>query len=199
VTIVMLTHGDRESRRDHGQTVQTHAPSYSPRRYNAEILVGRDVSRTYMSIHGKATWIESAAFYDECGGHIKAGHDMLLDFALCMCIDSTFLGTIHELTDRAERANVELRPQSVLPPVVSLFEELGMKRVIEHIVSTLLPLPGEMSTMEATDQSKHSQAKRVLQAHERLAELGERNREQFHPLIEQLRKEVAETHTTNRP
>ncbi len=190
VTMVMLTHGSYESRRDHGKPIENPLPSSSPRRSHAEILVGSDVCRTCMSIHGRATWAESTAFFDECGEHINAGHDLLLDFALCECIDSTFLGTIHELTDRAERANVELRLQSVLPPVESLFEELGMKLVMDHMVPNLLPLPNQMSALRATSAGSQDASERVLQAHEHLAELDERNREQFEPLIEQLRREV---------
>jgi anti-anti-sigma regulatory factor len=159
--------------------------------HEAEILMGSDTCRTCLSIHGRATWIQSAAFYDECDGLIDSGKDVLLDFALCDCIDSTFLGTIHELIDRAEQAKVELRLQAVLPPVENLFEELEMKRVIDYIVPTLLPLPNQMSPLVATRHSEQSQGQRVLRAHERLAELGDRNREKFGPLIEQLRQEVA--------
>jgi len=191
VTMVILTHGDHESRIDNGKPLPTPTPPSAVVYHEAEILMGSDTCRTCLSIHGRANWIQSAAFYDECDGLIDSGKDVLLDFALCDCIDSTFLGTIHELIDRAEQAQVELRLQAVLPPVENLFEELGMKRVIDYIVPTLLPLPNQMSPLVATRHSEQSQAQRVLRAHERLAELGDRNREKFGPLIEQLRQEVA--------
>lgn len=191
VTMVMLTRGDFESRVDNGTLLPTPAPRSSAVPHEAEILMGDDVRYTCLSIQGKATWIQSSAFYDQCDGLIGSGHDLLIDLALCDCMDSTFLGTMHELIDRAEQADVELRLQAVIPPLENLFEELGMDRVIDHIVPTLLPLPRQMSPLVATHHSEQSQAQRVLRAHERLAELGESNREKFSLVIEQLRREVA--------
>jgi sigma-B regulation protein RsbU (phosphoserine phosphatase) len=191
VTMVMLTCGDHESRIDNGKPLPTPTPPNPRVDREAEILTGSDLVRTSLSIHGKATWIQSTVFYDACNVLIDDGKDMLLDFALCDCIDSTFLGTIHELIDRAEKSEVELRLQAVSPAVEHLFVELGMKQVIDHIVLTLLPLPNQMSPLVATDYSEQGQAQRVLRAHERLAELGERNREKFNPLIVQLRQEIA--------
>jgi sigma-B regulation protein RsbU (phosphoserine phosphatase) len=191
VTMVMLTYGDHESRIDNGEPLPIPPTSISTEYREAEILTGNDLVRTSLSIHGKASWTESAAVFEACDALIGAGKDMLLDFALCECMDSTFLGTIHELIDRAEKAGIELRLQAVSPALEDLFVELGMTQVMEHMVPTLLPLPNQMSRLVATDGSKQSQAQRVLRAHERLAELGERNREKFNPLIAQLRKEIA--------
>ena len=191
VTMVMLTRGDHASRTDHGEPLPVPSTPRIKSTHDAEILTGSDSDRTCLSIHGKATWIQSASFFDECGQLIDAGKDLLLDFALCDCIDSTFLGTIHELIERADKAHIELRLQAVIPSVESLFDELGMQRVIEHIVPTPLPLPNLMSPLVSMRHSDETQALRVRQAHDRLAELGERNREKFNSLIVQLRKEIA--------
>ena len=191
VTLVMLTRGDHASRADHGKPLPVPSTPRITSKHEVEILTGRAADRTCLSIHGNATWIQSAAFFDECGRLIDAGEDLMLDFALCDCIDSTFLGTIHELIERADKAHIELRLQAVIPSVESLFDELGMQRVIEHIVPTPLPLPNLMSPLVSMRHSDETQALRVLQAHERLAELGERNREKFNSLIVQLRKEIA--------
>ena len=89
VTMVMLTHGDFESRVDNGKPLPTPTPRSSTVQHDAEILIGDDVCRTCLSIEGKATWIQSSAFYDECDELIGSGNDVLIDLALCECMDST--------------------------------------------------------------------------------------------------------------
>jgi len=114
-----------------------------------------------------------------------------LDLTLCEHLDSTFLGTIHELVEHADRRDIELRLQGVMPPVEELFREVGMKRVMEHMVPAMLPLPSQMSPLLGEDQELRSQTLRILKAHEGLAALSENNRREFDPLLQALRKELA--------
>ena len=66
-----------------------------------------------------------------------------------------------------------------------------MKRVMEHMVPVMLPLPSQMSPLLGEDQELRSQTLRILKAHEGLAALSENNRREFDPLLEALRKELA--------
>jgi hypothetical protein len=119
------------------------------------------------------------------------GGAVTLDLTLCEHLDSTFLGTIHELVEHADRRDIELRLQGVMPPVEELFREVGMKRVMEHIVPVMLPLPSQMSPLLGEDRELRSQTLRILKAHEGLAALSENNRREFDPLLQALRKERA--------
>jgi hypothetical protein len=123
---------------------------------------------------------------------LAAGGAVTLDLTLCEHLDSTFLGTIHELVEHADRSDVELRLQGVMPPVEDLFAEVGMKRVMEHIVPVMLPLPSQMFSLCGEDQERRSQTLRVLKAHEGLSALSESNRREFDPLLQALRKELAD-------
>ena len=156
-----------------------------------EILAGGDPQRTTLSIRGHAKWTQSAAFHEACVGALAMGGAVTLDLTLCEHLDSTFLGTIHELVEHADRRDVELRLQGVMPPVEELFREVGMKRVMEHMVPVMLPLPSQMSPLLGEDQERRSQTLRILKAHEGLAALSESNRREFDPLLEALRKELA--------
>ncbi len=122
---------------------------------------------------------------------LEENENIILDLTLCENLDSTFLGTIHELSEQADRARLELRVQGVMPPVEKLFMELGMERVLDRIVPVMLPLPSQMTRLAGTAEDQRTEALRVLQAHEGLASLNERNRVEFDPLLETLRKEVA--------
>ncbi len=116
---------------------------------------------------------------------------MTLDLSLCRYLDSTFLGTIHELAERSESSDVEFRIQGVMPPVENLFLELGMETVMDHIVPTGLPLPSRMSPLVGSKLDARAQTLHLLRAHQGLALLNEQNLREFDPLVETLRRELA--------
>jgi sigma-B regulation protein RsbU (phosphoserine phosphatase) len=165
-----------------------------------QTLFGSDAERMAFSIHGRGDWTQSAAFHLECAAAIGKGVDLLLDLTDCVQLDSTFLGTIHQLCGFADDAGVEFRLQGVLPSVEGLFQELGMHTVMDHIVPRMLPLPNEMDPVPAADLDTPARALLLLRAHEGLAALSDRNRAEFGPVIEQLRREVAAlTRVAERP
>jgi hypothetical protein len=115
----------------------------------------------------------------------------MVDLSLCRLLDSTFLGTIHLLCESADHADVEFRLQGVTPEVEGLFQELGMANVMEHIVPRMLPLPTTMVPVGASLADPSTRALLLLRAHEGLAALSDRNRQEFDPLVAQLRQELA--------
>jgi serine phosphatase RsbU (regulator of sigma subunit)/anti-anti-sigma regulatory factor len=191
VTVLTVIAAPGPSALDNGASAPVPAPAAMAVDEGVEILVGSDAQRTSLSIRGRAKWTQSAAFDEACVGALAVGGAVTLDLTLCEHLDSTFLGTLHELVKRADRAEVELRLQGVMPPVEELFKEVGMKRVMEHMVPVMLPLPSQMSPLLSEDRERRSEALRILKAHESLAALSERNRREFDPLLEALRKEVS--------
>ena len=188
VTVLTVSVAPGPSALDNGAPVPM--PSKLTVDEGVEILAGGDPHRTTLSIRGHGKWTQSAAFHEACVGALAMGA-VTLDLTLCEHLDSTFLGTIHELVEHADRRDIELRLQGVMPPVEDLFREVGMKRVMEHMVPVMLPLPSQMSPLLGEDQELRSQTLRILKAHEGLAALSENNRREFDPLLEALRKELA--------
>jgi serine phosphatase RsbU (regulator of sigma subunit)/anti-anti-sigma regulatory factor len=189
VTLLMLTATSATSVFDNGEPQPLPTPLLPHSR--VEILVGADAVRTTLSIQGRGGWTQSAAFHAECAAAIEQGRMVMIDLTLCQHLDSTFLGTIHLLCDLAERADVEFRLQGVMPPVEDLFVELGMERVMDHIVPRMLPLPTQMEPLGSGEPDRSDQALLMLRAHEGLAALSDRNRREFDPLVALLRQEVA--------
>lgn len=189
VTVLMVRAAAGPSALDNGAPVPV--PAAAALEEGVEILAGGDAQRITLCIRGRANWTQSAAFYEACVGALSMGGAVSLDLTLCEHLDSTFLGTIHELVEHAERKDLELRLQGVMPPVEELFREVGMKRVMEHIVPVMLPLPSQMSPLVVEAQERRSQALRILKAHEGLAALSESNLREFDPLLEALRRELA--------
>jgi serine phosphatase RsbU (regulator of sigma subunit)/anti-anti-sigma regulatory factor len=188
ITLLMLTAAPGTSVLDNGTLQPQAAPPPAPS--ESRILRGEMTRRTALCIQGRGDWNRSAAFHAECTAAIEAGRDVMLDLALCRQLDSTFLGTIHLLCELADQADVEFRLQGVVPAVEKLFEELGMDTVMDHIVPCMLPLPTRMEPLSETRGDAFPEGSLVLQAHESLAALSDRNREEFDPILALLRREV---------
>jgi serine phosphatase RsbU (regulator of sigma subunit)/anti-anti-sigma regulatory factor len=190
VTLLMLGATPGESRLDNGTFHTLPAADPAPARTSFEILIGSDPDRTTFSMQGRADWTRSAVFHAECVAAIEADHRVMIDLTFCQHLDSTFLGTFHDLSERADKADVEFRLQGVTPAVDELFAELGMKRVMEHVVPRMLPLPTRMKPLVGEGDPR-ARDLLILRAHESLAGLSDRNRQEFDPLLALLRREVA--------
>ena len=93
-------------------------------------------------------------------------------------MDSTMLGTLHELIVRADEASQPVRLQSVGRSLRECFEELSLNRVIEHI-GEKVPVPQARKPLPVKQMDVDMQRQRLLRAHELLANLSEANRAQF--------------------
>lgn len=97
-------------------------------------------------------------------------------------MDSTCLGTVHQLV---ARGGVLLA--GVAPAVRALFEELSMEQVLAAIREDIAAAPELYALGTGGDQT--AVQKRILQAHETLSTLSERNREEFKEVVASLRAE----------
>lgn len=190
ITMLMLTAENQPSTLDNG--VQTAAP-VSESCYTASspsnVLLGHSNGHTSIRIEGRGVWTYCPAFHKVCFGELHAQRTLNLDLSQCDYLDSTFLGTIQEVVDEAERYHVPVLVHAVRPAVRQLFYELGMSRVISHFTSEATPQTPAYAPLEAPSDDNEYR-RHILQAHEALAALNERNRKEFLRLIEGLRTEM---------
>jgi serine phosphatase RsbU (regulator of sigma subunit)/anti-anti-sigma regulatory factor len=187
ITVLLLDATPGPSQLDNGALPAAPASTQSEARF--EVLVGHANDRTTFSIQGRADWTRSAAINAECSAALTAGRAVTIDLTLCECLDSTLLGTLHELSELADTRDLDFRLQGVAPAVEELFGELEMKLVIERIVPVMLPLPSHMESL-AGESDAAASARVVLRAHERLASLSDANRDEFGPVVAELRREI---------
>lgn len=190
VTLVVLDAAAGNSVFDHGVLASV-PPPVARSNSRVELLLGDEADRTTLCIRGRADWCHSASFHERCAAAIEAGRPLMVDLTLCQHLDSTFLGTIQELSSRADQADIEFRLQGVMPPVEALFRELGMADVMDHMVPAVLPLPGKLTPLIGSELDPHAKAVHLLRAHRSLAGLSDKNLREFDPLVEALRNEIA--------
>lgn len=193
VTVLLLTAARAESILDNGapqEALPEPEPAPLPPRPVTEILIGTEGAWSVIQVQGRGDWTFSASVHDACIDELNAGRALTLDLSGCNHLDSTFLGTVQELVDHARTTEVPFEIQRISPEITLLFEELGMDRVLASITDEARPLPEEMAPLPSSTANDRRNQARILLAHETLASLNERNRQELTALIETMRKEV---------
>lgn len=186
LTLILLEHSEGVSRFDDGgEARQTVSPS--PPETSATLLQGGEGTEAFLSIAGTATWMRSTGFL-EAAERLLAAHSLLtIDLEDCEYLDSTFLGTLHEIvTGDPDKVRVQRLPDSVR----ALFTELSMEAVLNSVGTETHQLPASMRPVRRAEEDPKRQAERLLKAHEVLASLSDENREQFQGVVESLRADL---------
>ncbi|WP_213959138.1 SpoIIE family protein phosphatase [Variovorax sp. dw_954] len=159
------------------------ATTCTPRPEGDEVVFyGETDHAAWLALRGRATWMHCDAFHETALTVLDGGRPLVLDLSGCEYMDSTWLGTVHELV---ARGGVVLA--GVTPIVHGLFEELSMQQVQAAIRDDIPAGPTLYALGAGGDLA--SVQKRILQAHEALSALSERNREEFREVVESLRSE----------
>lgn len=189
ITMLVLSLAPVSSQLDNGGAAEApaHARAGSGR---FDMAFGHAGAATVIRLQGHGDWTYAAAFHQASLSALDERRALAFDLARCRMLDSTFLGTIHEIVDRADAAGVPVGLYGVTPQIAGLFDELGMGRVLAHRVEDAPPVPQQWVSLQEASSSEASQ-RRILRAHETLAALNEQNREQFAKVIEYLSKAAA--------
>ncbi len=155
-----------------------------------QITVGEADGATWLRIAGRGTWTSAEPFHAFAVAAAREGATLVLDFADCEHLDSTFLGSIHDAVGVARGAGAAVRLQGLSQGVRHLFEELSMQRVLACVRDTADPVPEGLEPLARSAPSDARAQQRVLLAHEALASLSDANREEFQSLVESLRREL---------
>jgi len=182
VTILLIDAHAGASWFDNGAELPAAAASGAPRPKGEAVFYGETVDAAYLALRGRASWMHCDAFHETALAVLDGGRPLVLDLSGCEYMDSTCLGTVHELV---ARGGVVLA--GVTPAVHALFEELSMQQVLAAIREDI-PAAPELYAL-GTGGDLAVVQKRILQAHEALSALSERNREEFKDVVESLRGE----------
>ncbi len=190
MTFALLSMGQSSSSIDNGGHDAEVAPEpVSPS--SASVYEGRlPDGRLALSICGRGLWAHCVPLHNACVEQIRQGLGVLIDLTHCEHLDSTFLGTLLEVVDRADEAAAPLAIQGADAHVAALFAELGMDRVISRFTGRQIILPRGMAPLTAPAVGEEEYRRRMLMAHEALASLSKGNEQEFAHLIEHLRNEI---------
>lgn len=148
---------------------------------------------TFLVLEGRVTWLCGQTLLDAALAVVQSGRSLIIDLAGCRYLDSTVLGTLHELVEWSREHDAELRIQRVPEALVEAFRELSMTAVLERITDEPVAVPEPTREVQVPEHSRNANRKRLLRAHEILSELSEDNRREFRGVIEALREAGDET------
>jgi len=185
ITMMLIERGDGPSRFDNEivegrERVETAAPAIPL------LTSGTTEDRAFIQISGKATWMRSAIFHDTASGLLRERSNLSIDLNDCEYLDSTFLGTIHELVTAHPN---EVSLQRVPDRIVERFDELSMGAVLERTNVNVVPLPTRMEPLRRAIREEQ-RGERLLKAHEVLAALSDENEAQFRGVVAALQADL---------
>jgi serine phosphatase RsbU (regulator of sigma subunit)/anti-anti-sigma regulatory factor len=141
----------------------------------------------FLILAGRVSWMCGQTLLNAARAVLDGNRRLVIDLAGCEYLDSTVLGTLHELVTDAETRGAELQVQQVPQTLLDAFRELSMTAVLARISAEPLAIPERQRTVYVPEQSRRAHEQRLLRAHEVLAELSEANRDEFSPVIDALR------------
>ncbi len=196
VTLLMLevrsgpSHLDNDPDEDGDLTSETPpepAEVSTSRPLAGELWIAEGENETYLALHGRETWTSADTFRNLAKTALNQGHELNIDLTECTILDSTFLGTLHEIVTLDAAGHANIRGSNEL--VCGLFTELGLDNVLASIRNDDFEPPAEQ-TLVPHEQPTHDSHRLLLHAHEILSELGEENRERFSGVVDALRAEL---------
>ena len=158
-----------------------------PSTSHLQMLQGSNDNGSVMTIAGSGNWMASTDFYECANRLLKRKHRLTIDLGACEHLDSTFLGTLHEIAMSNPQA---VRLQRVPENIKALFEELDMSGLIELISVLAEPTPDRMQPLRSAEKDVGEQGQRVLRSHEILATLSDENQERFRGVVEALKADL---------
>jgi serine phosphatase RsbU (regulator of sigma subunit)/anti-anti-sigma regulatory factor len=182
MTILLIDAHAGPSWFDNGAELPAAAAPAAPPAEGPVVFFGEAGHAAHLALRGRATWMHCDVFHETALTVLDGGRSLVLELSGCEYMDSTCLGTVHELV---ARGGVML--SGVTPAVRALFEELSMQQVLSAIREDIPAAPELHALGKAGEQAGMHQ--RILQAHEALSGLSERNREAFKDVVESLRGE----------
>lgn len=188
VTLVLLNFEPGNNRfNETGEGVRL---TVTPEDTASEISYADTDQEIFFFFTGRITWTYAQTLFEQAMSMIDKRRHIVLDFTDCTHLDSTLLGTLHELATRAETAGVPFYVQRTSPDLIAAFEELSMHHLLGCVSREPVPTPEKRHKLNLIDVSLPRQQDRLLRAHETLAELNEANRAVFSGVIETLRSEL---------
>ncbi|MCB1677719.1 MAG: SpoIIE family protein phosphatase [Halioglobus sp.] len=186
ITMILLERGEGASHFDDTpEPEERQAPPTAAARPLLQQGISGDCA--FIEIAGTATWSCSQAFLDAARNLLERHARLIIDLGNCEYMDSTCLGTLHEMVTASPEA---IALQRLPVNIRQNFEELSMDAVLSRLRADSDPLPRNMVPVQQSDVDAARQGARVLSAHEALASLSQENREMFQGVVESLRGDL---------
>lgn len=159
----------------------------------SHILVACRDQTAYLKVSGKGSFKNAKLARNFYEASLRDGATRIIfDLAQCSHMDSTFMGMMAAVASEQKRLGyaspivIHLSPRNR-----ELLETLGLDRIIEIPTEAPENLEADLIHLQGGEEStKEEAARTMLEAHEKLIDLDERNRSKFRDVVEYLRDKL---------
>lgn len=165
----------------------------------SEILVGTNGDRVCVKVEGKGTHLNSQSLREFLFGMMEGGYrDFHVDLGNCTYMDSTFLGMLVGVCLRLKNVSSDkITIEQIGPRNLELLKTLGIDQFFRMESNTAGP-DGSGTGLQSLPESQPSTEEKaavMLEAHETLANVDERNVCRFKDVITYLKEDLARIKT----
>ncbi len=155
------------------------------------IQVAVDETASYVKLSGRATFTLAPDFKNFVVLQLeKNKQNVFVDLKECESMDSTFVGVITSLTIKySNDDNAHLILFNASEHLIKILKTLGLLSVL-NFSNSASDDGVSFADAEKTCSSKKELSETMLEAHETLSELNEKNALEFKNVVDYLRKEV---------
>lgn len=189
ITLLLLEASAGSSSFDNGDGHAREPEQAQPDTPKAVLWSAKTDEGLQLEVRGRGTWNDSDTFLRLARSAADEGQKIDVGLGECEYLDSTFLGTLHELVCQCEAGEVCIHDPSAA--IRALFDELGLEQVLRCVDAQPVTPLEELVPVPPASSARESQL-RLLRAHETLASLSEGNRRKFLAVVEALRAELVE-------
>ncbi|MGE0761394.1 MAG: STAS domain-containing protein [Pirellulaceae bacterium] len=153
------------------------------------VAIHRSTGGCVLRVHGRGTFRESPAVRDFVSCAIERGADVVLDISECEFLDSTFLGCLVILHDRARRGQGAFTVCATELAKDKLLQSMRLDRIL-RVVPTCPDCMGPPVPLNVSELNRQELGRHLLETHRKLAELGGPAADMFRAIVSQLAREL---------
>ena len=163
-----------------------------PEKETNQILVAEREQTVYMQLIGRLTFKLAADFkHFVLEQFDKNKFGILIDLSLCESIDSTFIGTITSLSLRFQKENKKfIRLLNVNAHVRKILQTLGLINFLDIVDEQ--PDQIDYKNLPISPIGKIETTHLMLDAHETLSSLNEKNALEFKDVVTYLQEQISD-------
>ena len=151
----------------------------------AEIFTFHSDNERSVKIVGRVTFVQSEGLANYfLNGQVKEKCQVFFDMANCESMDSTFMGTIVQVSLFITESSANLTILNISDYCLSLLEELGVASFLSF--DTQEKFEREWTLLPINQISNDNQKKHVYNAHKTLSDIYEPNKEEFKFVLKYL-------------
>jgi len=159
------------------------------------ILVSVGEHYALARVVGRGSYKVSKSIKEFAARLLEEGHSfLLLDLQECVGMDSTFMGMLAGVSQRLQSAGGQrLVLTGVSDKLNRLMTTLGIDRLMEIRNEPSPAKPEEMRELDQTELAPEESATHILESHETLVSVDEKNKLRFQDVLDYLRQDIQRT------